>query len=349
MTTSGGSQKKPDNRGARGRSGRDSANEKQYVTRIVPVMEVCRVSAKYPGGEQRAGWVARQQLNLVTTGQLRAAGISDGMICTRRKRGTLHRIHQGVYLFGTDVLLPGAPELAAVLALGDGARVRRRSALSLLGVIPSWRGDVEVTVAGGGPRSRPGIAVHRVTELPRQDRSWHNGIPIVSPALALLEFASVATGDELEQAIAEAYALKLVNERALRKVLERYPRVAGAPALRAELDRVGGPKLTRRQAARKMKLLIRDAQLPPPLTEQWIEGFRVDFYWPQFRLIVEVDGFQYHGHRYAFENDRRRDQAHVAYQVLRFSWRHLTEEAYRVVAVIAMAIGAATERSAGAA
>src|SRR5580704_5319588 len=105
MTGNGRSQKS-DNRGGRGRPRRISANEKQYVAKIVPVVEVCEVSAKYAGDERVAGWVARQQLNLVTTKQLRAVGISDGMIRTRRQRGTLHRLHQGVYLFGTTVMLP---------------------------------------------------------------------------------------------------------------------------------------------------------------------------------------------------------------------------------------------------
>ncbi len=316
--------RKVDTRRAAPGSGRISGRGDQFVARVVPFADILRVSGMQGGGDPLAQRVARRQLNLITTQQLLAAGITETMIKVRQRRALLHRVHQSVYLFGTDVLLPGAAEMAAVLACGGDALTGRRSALSLLAVIPQWHGPVEVT-SSWTPR-RSGIVVHRVTKLAGIDRHAHRGIPIVSPALALLEFAAVATGDELEQAIAEAYALKLVSAPALRKVLERYPRIAGAPALRAELDRVGGPQYTKRQAAGKMKLLIRAAQLPPPLTEQWVEGFRVDFYWPQYRLIVETDGYQYHGHRYAFEKDRRRDQAHVTYKVLRFTWRQLTEE-----------------------
>jgi hypothetical protein len=105
--------------------------------------------------------VARRQLNLITTGQLHAAGFGDSAITRRQKKATLHRVHQAVYLYGTDLLLPGASELAA--------------------------------------RSRSGIAVHRVAELLDVDRGFASGIPVVSPALALLEFADVAAGDELER------------------------------------------------------------------------------------------------------------------------------------------------------
>lgn len=38
-----------------------------------------------------------------------------------------------------------------------------------------------------------------------------------------------------------------------------------------------------------------------------VAGVLVDFYWPEARLVVEVDGFGFHKTRRAFEEDRRRD------------------------------------------
>ncbi len=312
------------------------------VVKIVSTEEVCRLCAAGWSPDRIAARVARRQLNLITTQQLQAAGDSRTMISGRRKRAILHRVHRGVYLYGTDVLLPAAPELAAVLACGPEAWVRRRSALSLLKVIDRWHGDVEITVLRNR-LSRPGIAVHRAGTLPEADRDFANGIPAVSCALALLEFAEVAVGDELERAIAEAYALKLVTESRLRAVLDRYPGRPGVVALRAELERVGGPQWTQSEGERRMKLVLRQAGLPIPATREKVAGFKADFCWRDCHLIVEFDGYRYHGHRYAFERDRRRDQAHIAagYTVIRFTWRQLEDEPLRVVAVIAMAIGAA--------
>jgi very-short-patch-repair endonuclease len=87
--------------------------------------------------------------------------------------------------------------------------------------------------------------------------------------------------------------------------------------------------------------LIRAAKLPPPRTNTPVAGFEADFVWPEHKLIVEFDGYQFHGHRQAFERDRRRDQAHVAagYRVIRVTWRQLEHEPYTVVAAIAMALG----------
>ena len=76
---------------------------------------------------------------------------------------------------------------------------------------------------------------------------------------------------------------------------------------------------------------------------QYVEGIKVDLHWPQHKLIVEVDGFQAHGSRRAFEDDRRRDQilAAAGYTVIRITWLQLTNEPYRVIAAIAQALGRA--------
>jgi len=89
--------------------------------------------------------------------------------------------------------------------------------------------------------------------------------------------------------------------------------------------------------------LIRAARLPAPLTNTKIGAYEVDFLWPAERLVVEVDGFAFHGPRAAFERDRRRDaelQA-LGYRVLRITWRRLVEEPEAVVALIAAALSAA--------
>jgi very-short-patch-repair endonuclease len=213
----------------------------------------------------------------------------------------------------------------------------------LLGITPPWGGDVEVMAVGRQCRVRRGIDPHCVLSLSDQDRGTQHGIPIVAPAFALLEFAAIATGDELERAIAEAYALNLATESQLRRTLKRNLRIAGAAALRAELNREGGPQWTRKEAERRMKLLLRGADLPVALTDQLVASFKADFFWPAQRLIVEVDGYRFHSSRWAFERDHKRDQVHknAGYEVIRFTWRQLNEEPLRVVAAIAMALGRA--------
>lgn len=62
--------------------------------------------------------------------------------------------------------------------------------------------------------------------------------------------------------------------------------------------------------------------------------------WLEYKLVVEVDGYQFHGHRSAFERDRKKDQILIAagYRVIRFTWLQLKHEPLRVAAVIAAAL-----------
>ena len=67
--------------------------------------------------------------------------------------------------------------------------------------------------------------------------------------------------------------------------------------------------------------------MPEPHCNVVVAGIVVDFHWPRQRLIVEVDGFEYHRSRQAFENDRERDAAlQIAGQrVLRVTHRRIGE------------------------
>lgn len=307
----------------------------EYFAKLVSVEEVCHFVRSHGGGDRAAAWVAGRQLELITTHQLAAAGIDKDAIAVRRKRRGLHRVHHGVYLWGQAIMLPGAWELSAVLA--SGGLVSHRSAATLWGFVGASEGDVQVIVVGQNRRSRRGIRVHRLERLDRRDTGFVRGIPITSPARTLVDLASEATSDELEQAIAEAYALKLITEKQLQAAADRAPNHAGVAAIRAQLHREAGPQWTQSEGERRMLKLIRAAGLPAPRTQVRIAGWPADFLWSKQRLIVEVDGYPFHSGRKAFERDRRRDQAHIAagYTVIRVTWRQLTEEPLAVVATIA--------------
>jgi very-short-patch-repair endonuclease len=236
-------------------------------------------------------------------------------------------------------MLPGGRELAAALACRG--LVSHRSAAALWGFAQAGEAYPQVTVVGRGCRSRHEIRVHRVKQLGSRDRRLLRGIPITAAARTLVDFAGEATPDELERAMAEAYARKLVTEGELRAAADRAPKHAGTAALRAQLRREAGPRFTRREGERRMLKLLRDARIPQPLTNTRVAGFETDFFWPDHKLIVEFDSYQFHGHRAAFERDRKRDAAHVlaGYRVLRVTWRQLTEEPLAVVATIARALG----------
>jgi very-short-patch-repair endonuclease len=101
--------------------------------------------------------------------------------------------------------------------------------------------------------------------------------------------------------------------------------------------------MTRSEAERRLLALVRAARLPQPETNVRLGRYEVDMLWRRQRLVVEVDGFAYHGSRRAFERDRRRDAdlTQAGYRVVRFTWRQITQEPEAVVARLAALIAAA--------
>jgi very-short-patch-repair endonuclease len=311
-----------------------------YFAKVISAPELWRFVHATGGGEAAVLWVADQQLALITTLQLHIAGVSRGAVRRRLENGTLHHRYRGVYLVGHPIPLPGAHELGAVLACGDRAFISHRSAAGLWGLARAPLDHVEITVVDRGCRSRAGLRVHRVETLDAADRAHSRGIPVISPARAIVDFAATANSDELEHALTEAYANSLTDERRILAAIERVPNHAGVALLRAIIRQPGGPQRTRSGGEQAMLRLIRAAGLPAPRTNVLVAGFKADFLWPEQRLIVEVDGYPAHSARAAFERDHRRDIVHknAGYEVLRFTARQLEQEPLLVVAAVVRAL-----------
>jgi very-short-patch-repair endonuclease len=311
------------------------------VAKVASEAELWHFVHRHGGGDHAAAWIAGRQLGVITVAQLEIAGLGRRAVARRCERGLLYRVHRGVYLWGCSAVPAGAAELAAQFAAGPEAYVSHRSAAALWGfVTESASATVDVTVVGAHHRSRAGLRVHRVAKLSPADRDTRRGIAVTAPARTLLDLAADAGNDELERALSEAYAQRLISEPKLLAALARAPNRSGVAALTAQIR--SGPALviTRSKAERMLRALVREAGLPTPLMNVRIEGYTVDAFWPQQRLVVEFDGYTTHGHRRAFERDRRRDAALVAagYRVIRVTWRQLTEQPLLVVANIARAL-----------
>ena len=88
--------------------------------------------------------------------------------------------------------------------------------------------------------------------------------------------------------------------------------------------------------------LIRDAGLPTPETNVRVAGYEVDVLWRDAKLVVEIDGYEFHSSRRSFELDRRKQSALAAagLRVARVTWRQLAEEAIGVAVRLATALAA---------
>ena len=77
-----------------------------------------------------------------------------------------------------------------------------------------------------------------------------------------------------------------------------------------------------------MLALCRRHRLPKPAVNVRVDRYVVDFLWRDHLLVVEVDGWESHRTRSAFEEDRSRDARLkiLGYEVVRFTWRQVTRD-----------------------
>jgi very-short-patch-repair endonuclease len=267
-----------------------------------------------------------------------AHGIAHRAIEHRVAIGRLYRHHTGVYLLDPPQQASRLTLLtAAVAACGEDAALSHSSAAELYGFLPARLGPIDVTVVGRNPGQRPGIRRHRSRTLgPRDTRTRHR-IRVTSPARTVVDNAC---DPDLEQLVATALASERVTVRQIEREIARCPIRHGVRRLNAVLRQQGGPRLTRSWGERRLLSLVRQAGLPVPETNYPIFEYALDAFWPEHKLVVEVDGYEFHGDRQSFESDRARDARLVAagYRVIRFTAIQLRDEPLVVISRLAAAL-----------
>jgi very-short-patch-repair endonuclease len=278
---------------------------------------------------------AAKQHGVVLRRQLLDIGFTPSAIRHRISRGDLHPMWRGVYAVGRPDVDRCGRWVAATLICGPAAALSHESAAELWQLRRIGAGPIHVSAPLSDNHRREGIALHRRTALVAHDFTRRLGIPVTSPVCTLVDLADRLPRDPLEAAVIEADKRGLVDPDQLRRALDAIRPRPGLALLRAVLDRET-LALTDSDLERRFLPLVRRAGLSPPLTQQTVNGFRVDFHWPQLGLIVETDGLTYHRTPAQQARDRVRDQAHTAagLTTLRFTHAQVAYQAGRVESVL---------------
>jgi hypothetical protein len=135
-------------------------------------------------------------------------------------------------------------------------------------------------------------------------------IPVTGPVRTLVDMAAELGPVTTERAVNDADKRDLIDPETLRVAIDRYAGEPGVRPLRELLD-----KLTFRLSDSDLEIFFRPiaatAGLPAPFSKQFVNGFEVDFYWPDLGLVVETDGLRYHRTPSSQARDARRDRTHV--------------------------------------
>ena len=248
-----------------------------------------------------------RQHGAIARWQLLERGYNDHAINHWVGKKRLHPVFAGVYAGGRPELSRLGMWMASVLASGRSAVVSHEAAGALWGI---WRYTTAlvVSVPAACNPSNPGVRVHRRTRIHATTRQR---IPVTTLAATLVDLALRHPRSEIEAALNAADLRNLISLKTLREVLDRMPRTPGLARLKAIVDRRTFT-FTRSELERAFVPIAKSAGLPKPLTRVYVNGYEVDFHFPEMGLVVETDGGSFHRTPFQQATDRKRDHAHLA-------------------------------------
>ena len=285
------------------------------------MVRVCGINRRSPRLNGASPTLARRQHGVVAHAQLLDLGLSASGVGRLSERGTLHRIHRGVYAVGHLALSRNGRFMAAVLACGDGAALSHFSAAVLWAILDDRGQRIHVTAEK--QRRCRGIVVHHAPLA--GERVTRQGIVVTTPARTIVDLADVVTNRRtLERAIDEADYLRLDWTDAAPR------RGRKGSGLLSSVLAVHEPGSTRTLSELEERFIefCDNHGFRRPEVNCSIEGYLCDFAWLEERVVVETDGGQAHGTRRAKERDSVRDvDLQIAgWRVMRVTWMRLVRE-----------------------
>jgi len=298
------------------------------------------------------GWV-------VTRAELLRTGLSRTGILELVRNGELIALDRGIFVpaevAGRLRQLPGGEILisaAAVLSTGGpGAVISHHTAAQLHG-LDLLAASSQVTITrppGVGSRSgRPGLHVH-VARLPARHVGSRLAIPLTTVARTVID---LARSEDFRGGVVVADSAlhkQLVTKAQFEKVMAELPRSRGIERARQVIEFADGRSESVLESI--ARVAFRDCGLPAPDLQVQISAdefmARVDFCWPEFRTIVEVDGAMKYDDRTAAMRQLRRDSRlrRAGFEVEHFGWREITETPDQVAATIRIAFDRGLERA----
>jgi very-short-patch-repair endonuclease len=288
------------------------------------------VDVKVRTVEREIERLATRAHGVVARMELLEAGITREEIAHRIEIGGLIVEFRGVYRVGHRAPSVEARYMAAVKACGADARLVGLAAAHLFGLLRGAAPAPEVTAPT--ERRVRGVKTHRSRNMDPRDTIRWRGIPITTVARTLVDLSSVLSLDALARACHEAGIRHRTTPAHVEATLARCPTAKGAGNLRRVLH--GDVHITLSKLERRFLGLLRDNDLPLPVTNRPAGGRIVDCRWPAHRLTAELDGYRYHSSRHAWEQDRRRErEAHArGDQHRRYTYRDAFEQPAQMLA-----------------
>ncbi len=280
--------------------------------------------------------IADRQHGLVEFRQATASAMS--------KSGWFRRLDSGLLISVAPRVarLPGAPvtdyqTIAAwVIAGGSAAMASHRSAARLWGLDITSTDPVDIVFPGRHHRRQlDGAMVHRPSDPGDLRAVRRHGIAVAVPSRTVVDLGATAAPDDVARFVEHLVMRRTMSFAAIVAAVDRLGGRgrAGAGVLRDVLtDWHFGAQPPDSVLESRFLSLLRDNHLPLADFHYRVgvgaEKFELDFAYPDRRVDIEIDGWEFHSDRRSFEHDRRRDTMlrTAGWTVLRFTWRQVNAE-----------------------
>jgi hypothetical protein len=168
----------------------------------------------------------------------------------------------------------------------------------------------------GGPRRLGRVLVCHSKTL-AGDTTRHEGIPITTAARTLIDVCAGLDARAAGRAFRESLRLRTITVKQLAATLARHRGRRGTGVLTDLVRRYSTiPYEHTRSDAEALALeVLHDAGEEPPRVNVMIAGEEADLSWPSRRLVVEIDGPQFH--RFPDEDARKQRTWEAAEHVVR--------------------------------
>lgn len=278
--------------------------------------------------------LASQQLGLVTLEQLRELKFSRSYIRARLASGAWQKLQRTVIkLSPADKTLPER-ELAALLAFGGALSHSSAAKHHGIDLARNWKVEISIPHSQRVDGATRGVQVWRTRDLPDDDVVADGPLRYTSLGRTILDEAAVLPQHKLRAMIDAA---RRKNPRALEKIwltlLSHGLGKAGALALRTVLAEYQDGHPIPDSVLESIAADLAPETGHRPLVHfraEGADGFQkvLDFSWPELKLAIELDGFEAHGTRDAFEEDRATDRKlrSAGWRVERFTWRQVARD-----------------------
>ena len=294
--------------------------------------------------DARLSLVAGRQAGTFSFDQALRLGYPRATISRRIRSGAWERVHPGVYAIG------GAPESAllpiwaAVLAAGPASVVSHETAALLHGAERLEPRPITLTNPHRWHHAIAGVMVHQIDDLLDSHRTVHRGLPISTPARAVVELGANHGVDLVGRVADDLINARKTTVPAIAAVLTAVARPGkpGVATIAAVLDeRSDGYVPPASELERSLFGALEAGGLPRPVRQLPLPGRGTirglaDGGYLDAQIVLEADGRRWHNRVAAARRDRERDAQAVraGWVPLRFLHEQIVEDPASVCDVV---------------